>query len=342
MPKVAVAILNWNGTEHLRRFLPSVINHSGNAEIVVIDNASTDQSLQLLRSDFPAVKVVLNPKNYGYAGGYNEGLREISADYLILLNSDVEVTRGWITPVISEMEKDPLIAAAQPKIKSFTNRDEFEYAGAAGGFLDKDFYPFCRGRIFDLAEKDNGQYNDLAEIFWATGACLFVRKRTFDELLGLDADFFAHMEEIDLCWRMKNRGYRIICVPQSEVFHLGGGTLNYNTPRKTYLNFRNNLFLIHKNYYSGNLFFKILKRLLLDGVAGIKFFFTGKFAHTGAIIKAHFHYYGSFSSMRSKRKYFKKYAKDINGKGWYKGSILFDFFFRGKKKFSDLDRNKIS
>jgi GT2 family glycosyltransferase len=338
MPKVAVAILNWNGETFLPRFLPSVIAHSGTAEIIVIDNASTDRSLEILQNEFPSVTVIQNKENFGYSGGYNEGIKKITADYIILLNSDVEVTGEWIEPIIELMDKDVSIAAAQPKIKSLNEPHKFEYAGACGGFIDKDFYPFCRGRIFDLAEDDNGQYDSTTEIFWATGACMFVRKSAYDAVNGLDPDFFAHMEEIDLCWRMKNRGYKIMSVPGSVVYHLGGGTLNYNSPRKTYLNFRNNLFLIHKNYYTGNLFAKIVRRLMLDGIAGMKFFFTGKFKHTRAIFKAHHHYYRNISVLNEKRRELKKQVKNPNLAGIYKGSLLIDYFVRKKKKFSELDR----
>ncbi|MEO8759865.1 MAG: glycosyltransferase family 2 protein, partial [Bacteroidia bacterium] len=264
-PKIAVVILNFNGKKLLQKFLPSVIDNSKLATIYVADNASTDDSISFLKTDFPQVKIIELIQNYGFAKGYNEALKRVDADYFILVNSDVEVTPNWIEPIINLMETDKAIAAAQPKIVSYNTKDEFEYAGACGGFIDKYGYPFCRGRIFDTIEKDTNQYNNPIEIFWATGACMFVRAQVFNELKGFDGFYFAHMEEIDLCWRIKNTGHKIMVVPGSVVYHVGGGTLNKLSPQKTFLNFRNSLLSLTKNNTSGNLFFKILVRLNLDG-----------------------------------------------------------------------------
>ena len=337
MSKIAVVILNWNGTHHLEKFLPSVVAHSSEAKLFVIDNCSTDNSVEFLQKNFPTVKIIHNSKNYGFAGGYNEGLKSVDADLFVLLNSDVEVTADWLKLAINKFESDLSIAALQPTICSFNKKEYFEHAGAAGGFMDKDFYPFCRGRILNELEKNNNQYVANIELFWASGACLFIRKSAFFEVGGFDDHFFAHMEEIDLCFRLKNRGYKIVSCTESLVYHLGGGTLAYENPKKTYLNFRNNLFLIHKNYYESILFFKIVRRLCLDGLAGIVFLFTGKFKHFAAIIKAHFHYYGAINRLSSQRKALKKRVNNPNKTGRYSKSIIFDFYLRKKKKFSDLN-----
>lgn len=334
--KVAVVILNWNGVKFLEDFLPSVTNFSSNAEIVVADNKSTDNSIEFLKTNYPSIKIIQNKENGGFAKGYNDCLKVVEAEYYILLNSDIEVTENWIQPVIELMDNDNTIAACQPKIKAFHNKTHFEHAGAAGGFIDKDLYPFCRGRIFHIAEEDNNQYQDNTEIFWATGACMFVRAEVFHKLNGFDATFFAHMEEIDLCWRMKNIGHRIMYCSTSTVYHVGGGTLNYMSPRKTYLNFRNNLFMIHKNY-EGNLLLKVFKRLFLDGIAGAKFCLSGQFKHTWAVIKAHFHYYLKLSSLNKIRKELKAQSQNQNLKGRYKKSIISEFWINKKRKFQDLE-----
>lgn len=334
MDKVAVVILNWNGVHFLKQFLPSVITHSQSARIYVADNDSTDDSVVFLKDNFPQVSVIEMPCNHGYSEGYNTALRQIEATYYILLNSDVEVTPGWIEPVIELMDKDPSIGACQPKIKSYRERDKFEYAGAAGGFIDKWGYPFCRGRIFDTLETDTGQYNDTREIFWATGACLFIRSAAFHETGGLDKDFFAHMEEIDLCWRLQKKGYRIFYCGKSEVFHLGGGSLSKTNSRKTYLNFRNNIALLFKNLPEEGFYPVILFRLLLDGVAGIKFFFSEGPSHCGAVIKAHFSTYRNIASLRRKRKELK--GNDLT-RNIYPASIVYEYFISNKKKFTDLD-----
>ena len=330
----AVVILNFNGLKWLEKFLPSVIANSNEADIYVIDNASTDDSILFLKDNFPQLKVVVNDSNYWFAGGYNEGLKQITADYYILLNSDVEVTPNWITPIIQLLESDENIVAAQPKILSYHNRQYFEHAGAGGGMIDKNGYPFCRGRIFDHVEKDEGQYDDTAEIFWASGACLFIKAKSFHEFGGFDASYLAHMEEIDLCWRMKNSGKKIMYCGSSSVYHVGGGTLNYINPQKTYLNFRNSLFTLYKNLDKG-LFIKILTRLCLDSVAAAKFLFSGKIRHIGSIFKAHFHFYKNIPQLNKKRKQM-PYKSFTGMEGMYSSNIVWKHFGRKKKTFKDL------
>jgi GT2 family glycosyltransferase len=336
--KVAVVILNWNGKHLLEQFLPKVIAMSSHiAEIWVADNDSNDDSIKFVSENFPTVKHLQTGKNLGYAGGYNYALDRINADYYILLNSDIEVTSNWIEPIIELMENDTLIAAAQPKIKDFKHHNKFEYAGAAGGFIDKIGYPFCRGRIFESLETDHGQYDDTIEVFWASGACLFVRAEVFKKLDGFDESFFAHMEEIDLCWRMKNRGYKVIACGASTVYHVGGGTLSKANWRKTYLNFRNNLELIYKNIESKYLFRTIFIRMVFDGLAAFKFLITNGFSHFWAIIRAHMHFYRLLPIIRKKRKMLQSQIKERNSVGVYNGSVVSDYFIRNKKKFSDLE-----
>jgi GT2 family glycosyltransferase len=338
---IAVVILNWNGKSYLEQFLPGVLQYSKDvATVYVADNASTDDSVDYVQQHFPDVKVVVNESNGGFAKGYNDALKRIEADYYVLLNSDIEVTPNWITPVIDLMQTDESITACQPKILAHGRKEYFEHAGAAGGFIDKNGFPFCRGRIFNTVEKDEAQYNDTTEVFWATGACLFIKANVYHKFDGLDEDFFAHMEEIDLCWRMKNAGHKIMYCPDAVVYHVGGGTLNYMSPQKTYLNFRNNLFLIYKNYQQSSLFLKIMKRLIIDGIAGAKFFFGGQFKHTWAVIKAHFHFYGKLGSMRKKRKALLAKNNTPNNNGLYKGSIISDHFLKGKKEYHLLDEDR--
>jgi len=270
--KTAVVVLNWNGKAWLEKFLPNLVKHSQEATVFVADNASTDDSVDFVKNNFPTVKIIINASNGGYAKGYNYALKKIDAQYFVLINSDIEVTEGWLSPIIYLMDSDKNIAACQPKLLDYKERNSFEYAGASGGFIDNLGYPFCRGRIFDNLEQDKGQYNDAIEVFWATGACLFVRASHFIDIGGLDEDFFAHQEEIDLCWRLKNKGYKIMVQPKSIVFHVGGGTLNSGSPFKTHLNFRNNLFMLFKNLPASSLFTTIPIRLVLDGVAALTFF----------------------------------------------------------------------
>ncbi|MBS1647012.1 MAG: glycosyltransferase family 2 protein [Bacteroidetes bacterium] len=341
-PTVAVVILNYNGKKLLQQFLPTVIACSQSAVIYVADNASTDGSVLFLQTNFPTVQIISLPKNYGFAKGYNEALKHIKADYFVLLNSDVEVSPLWIEPIIKVMEQDVSIAAAQPNILAYHQKDTFEYAGAAGGFIDTYGYPFCRGRIFNTLEKDIQQYHQTIEIFWATGACMFVRASVYEQLQGFDDFYFAHMEEIDLCWRIKNIGKKIVAVPQSLVYHVGGGTLNKLSPRKTFLNFRNSLLSLTKNNAQGVLFFKIVVRLFLDGIAGIKFLLEGNIKHTWAIIQAHFSYYKRLRTVLHQRQIFKNTSHyKPNHTQIYKGSIVWDYFVKGKRYFTDI-KEKIS
>ena len=328
--KTAVVILNWNGKELLKQFLPSVINHSKEATIYLADNASTDDSVSFVKQTFPSIKIIENKENGGYAKGYNEALKHIDADIFCLLNSDVEVTKNWLDPIIGTFKTDPNTAIIQPKLLDFNNRDYFEYAGAAGGFIDKLGYPYCRGRIFNTIEKDNGQYNDTAEIFWASGACLFIRSKVYKELNGLDEYFFAHMEEIDLCWRAKNLGYTIKYEGASTIYHIGGATLSNSNPKKTFLNFRNSLFALVKNA-KGNIFVLVLMRLILDGIAGLKFLFELKLIHTFAIIKAHFSFYSHLNYLLKQRKVLKQSIKYYE-----KTSIVFKYFVNRKSNYKSL------
>jgi GT2 family glycosyltransferase len=335
---IAVVILNWNGKELLEKFLPSVIAHSEKvATIYVVDNASSDASNEMLRAKFPQVNVIVNSTNGGYAKGYNEGLKKITANYFILLNSDVEVTPNWINPVVELMEANPEIAACQPKILNYIVRDEFEYAGGGGGFIDKWGYPFCRGRIFNSFEKDVAQYDDNKEIFWASGACLFVRSNVYAQAGGLDEDFFAHMEEIDLCWRIRNLGYKIYFSYQSVVYHVGAGTLAKTNPQKTYYNFRNNLLLLFKNHAIEYFYSKLFLRMCLDGVAAAKFLFSGQPFHGIAVIKAHISFYFLFTNIKQKRTLIQKQIVRYASTGVYNGSIVWDYFVKRKKKFSELN-----
>lgn len=337
--KVAIVILNWNGRGFLQKFLPSVITYNSSySEIIVADNASSDDSIDFLRKEYPQVRIILNPENGGFAKGYNDALKQVNAEYYVLLNSDVEVTAGWIDAVVTLMDGDKNIAACQPKIKAYDNKELFEYAGAAGGFIDKYGYPFCRGRILDEIEADKGQYNDVREIFWATGACMFIRSECFHKVNGFDEDFFAHMEEIDLCWRLKNLGYKIFYCPDSVVYHVGGGTLSKTNPRKTYLNFRNNLQLICKNHPPEYFMFKLLWRMVLDGIAGLKFLASGQFSHFKAILKAHYSFYRSFSKTMEKRKALKKEITRHTTSAVYLHSVIADFYLRGKKTFTEIDK----
>lgn len=335
--KVATVILNWNGKHLLEQFLPKILAYSADyAETWLADNNSTDDSVSFVKTNFPEVKIIQLERNMGYAGGYNAALQQIDADYFILLNSDIEVTPHWIEPIIELLEQDPEIAAAQPKIKDFKHRLRFEYAGAAGGFIDKLGYPFCRGRIFEKLEIDKGQFDDTCEVFWASGACMFVRAQLFKECGGFDESFFAHMEEIDLCWRFKNLGYKIVACGSSTVYHIGGGTLSKSNWRKTYLNFRNNLELIYKNIETKYLFRTIFIRMVLDGLAAVKFLITNGFSHFWAIIRAHLHFYRLLPSIRQKRKMLQKQVKKRNVEGVYKGYIVVDYFMKKKQKFSQL------
>ncbi len=337
-PKIAIVILNWNGANLLQQFLPSVIQFSkgGSTEIIVADNGSTDESIPILRNKFPDVTIIDLHQNFGFARGYNETLKQIEADYFVILNSDVEVTAGWLESPIRLMEADKKIAAVQPKILSYNQKTHFEYAGAAGGFIDRFGYPFCRGRIFDEVEKDSGQYDEIADIFWATGACMFVRSDLFREVGGFDADFWAHMEEIDLCWRLKNRGYRIVFTPESIVYHVGGGTLSYDNPQKLYLNFRNNLWLLYKNLPANQLFYILSIRMILDAVAAIKLLAEFNFNGIRSILKAHYHFYWSLPVLNRKRKQAGQNDSIRPTTGKLAKSIVFQFYVHNRKRFSEI------
>lgn len=328
--KIAVVILNWNGRTLLEQFLPAVVEHSKVADIFVADNASTDDSIAFVTKTYPQIKIIKNSENGGYAKGYNDALQQVDADIYCLLNSDVEVTNNWLSPVLEAYKNDSETAIIQPKILDFKNKEYFEYAGAAGGFIDKYGYPYCRGRIFDTLEKDTGQYNDTYSIFWASGACLFIKREVFKVLNGFDEAFFAHMEEIDLCWRAKNLNYRITYVGNSTIYHVGGATLKNTSPKKTYLNFRNNLYLLVKNA-PGNLLLLVFTRLVLDGIAGVKYAFSLKPKHIFAILKAHFSFYKHLPVLLKQRKKLRQKSKYYSKK-----SIVWSYFVRNKQLFKSL------
>lgn len=338
-PQIAIVILNWNGAKLLQQFLPSVIQYSQteSCEIIVADNGSTDESLSLLKEAFPQVTILDLKENYGFAQGYNEALKHMDADYYVILNSDVEVTEGWLDAPIRLMETDKTIAAVQPKILSYSLKTHFEYAGAAGGFIDRYGYPFCRGRIFDQVEEDKGQYDSQTDIFWATGACMFIQADLFHEAGGFDAHFWAHMEEIDLCWRLKNRGYRIVYTPKSKVYHLGGGSLAYDNPRKLFLNFRNNLWLLYKNLPSNRLFSILFMRMILDGVAALKLIGELNFNGIRSVLKAHYHFYKSLNELHRRRMSVLRNKEFNKPKEMLHKSIVFQFYVRKKKRFSDIN-----
>jgi GT2 family glycosyltransferase len=337
--KLLIVILNWNGSHHLRRFLPSVVKHSNYdwAEIVVADNYSDDDSCKVVEQEFPEIKLFRLDKNYGFAEGYNQSLKNNNADYFLLLNSDVEVTENWLQPMVKIMDSNPLIGACQPKIMSLQHPGEFEYAGASGGFIDRYGYPFCRGRMVNIQEHDSGQYENPLSVFWASGAAMVVRGNIWHEMGGFDADFWAHMEEIDLCWRMKNRGFKVVVCPESKVYHLGGGSLSYGSPQKIYLNFRNNLFLLYKNLPKGKLYGTLFKRMILDGVAAFQFLLTGQFKAFIRVLGAHRDFYQSLKKLRQKRKELLPQITTTNHPEIYKGSLIFDFFIAKKRKFSSLN-----
>lgn len=336
-PQIAVAILNWNGRSLLERFLPSVCTYSDAAQVYVVDNASTDDSKQYVAEHWPQVIWVANPDNSGYAGGYNKGLKAINEEFVVLLNSDIEVTENWLAPLLRAMQKDPKLAALQPKIKDLKKPEYFEYAGAAGGFIDYLGYPFCRGRFFYEQETDTGQYDNFREVFWASGACLVVRKKAFDAVGGLNEGLFAHMEEIDLCWRFQQHGYNVACEPASVVYHLGGGTLDKLNERKTFLNFRNNLVILFLNLPTAEAFFTIFTRLVLDGVAAIKFLADRQPKHCLAVLHAHFAFYRLFPKLaKMKSRKAKLPMKQL--KGVYQKSLVEAFFLKKNRKFSTLDQ----
>ena len=332
MMKVSVVILNWNGCDMLRTFLPSVVRYSEGegVEVCVADNGSTDTSVSLLQQEFPSVRTIVLDQNYGFADGYNWALQQVDAEYVVLLNSDVEVTEHWLEPMIAYLDAHPEVAACQPKIRSQRQKEYFEYAGAAGGFIDKYGYPFCRGRIMGVVEKDEGQYDTVIPVFWATGASLCIRRDVYRAAGGLDEAFFAHMEEIDLCWRLKNGGYTLKVVPSSVVYHLGGGSLPMNHPRKLFLNYRNNLLMLHKNLCGKQREKIFFARVLLDMMAGGLFLLKGQWSNTRSVIQA-------YKAFREMRKAYPVPESSACLTGIYPRSIVLDYFLRGKKKFSDLN-----
>lgn len=332
MSRVAVVILNYNGKELLEKFLPSVIDNSGEARVVVADNNSTDHSQAFIREKYPQVTLIPIATNLGFCGGYNYALRQIEADYFVLLNSDVEVTPDWLTPLITMLDNDPTVAAIQPKILSYKEREKFEYAGAAGGFVDTLGYPFCRGRIFDNLEEDHGQYNDNQTILWATGACMAVRASLYHTLGGLDETFFAHMEEIDFCWRLNRAGHRVMYCGQSTVYHVGGATLGKSNPRKTYYNFRNGMALIVKNLSMGQLVYKLPLRICLDWVAALKFLFTGYGKDFLAVLRAHLYFLINAPAILARRNSSLPYTST----GIFRGSIILEYYVKGRRRFSEL------
>lgn len=322
----------------LQEFLPSVVEHSATAQIVVADNGSTDDSVEFLRTNYPQIQLVINDKNYGFAEGYNKALAHVEADYYVILNSDVEVTPNWIEPVVELMESDEKIAICQPKLLSHINRENFEYAGGAGGFIDRFGYPFCRGRVFSTLEKDEGQYDDVREVFWATGAAMFVKAPLFHKLGGFDGDFFAHMEEIDFCWRAKNSGYKVMYCPASKIYHVGGGTLPPSSPFKTFLNFRNNFALLYKNLRRISIAYVFPARIVLDYVAAVRFLTEGKPKEFWAVVRAHFAFYRMVPNLtRKRRKMDHRKVGEI-----YRGSVVFANFLFKKNKFSMFDEKKFS
>lgn len=337
--KVSIVILNWNGADMLRQFLPSVVRSvSGlsGVEVCVADNGSTDSSVEVIRNEFPGVRLIGMKENSGFADGYNKALRQVQAEYVVLLNSDVEVTPGWLAPLTEFMDAHPEVAACQPKLLSFRKRDHFEYAGAAGGYIDRYGYPFCRGRIFGEVETDHGQYDTVSPVFWATGAALFIRLADYWEAGGLDGRFFAHMEEIDLCWRLHLLGREIVCVPQSVVYHVGGATLKKENPRKTYLNFRNNLLMLYKNLPDHELRPVMRMRWLLDGVAWLVFLLKADVANARAVRQARKDFQRMCPDFAADRALIRQRAVATVLSGQWRFSLLWQFYVNRRKRFSDF------
>jgi hypothetical protein len=338
-PSVAIVILNWNGRKFLEQFLPSVMASAyDNKRVIVADNASTDDSMAFLKAQYPTVEIISNAGNQGFAKGYNTALKQVQSDYYVLLNSDVEVTANWIMPVITLMESDALIAACQPKLLSWHDKHLFEYAGASGGWMDKLGYPFMRGRVFDTCETDHGQYDQPQPCFWASGAALFVKANVYHQLGGLDEYFFAHQEEIDLCWRMQLAGYKVYVQPAAIVYHVGGGTLPKGNSRKTFLNFRNNHIMMAKNFSLGEALWKIPFRFGLDAISAWKTLLSGDGGYFIAIFKAHLHFIKWLFFYKRQSVFPKK--REGNFSGWYHGSVIWQYFVKNKKTFSEIVDNK--
>ena len=340
MQKIAVVILNYNGCKHLQQFLPSVVRFSEAADVIIADNASTDDSIEWLKINYPNLRRINLDKNYGFCEGYNRAIHQLEHEYTVLLNSDVEVSSNWLAPLMETLDNDPQLAAVQPKICAFLQKDHFEYAGAAGGFIDKMGYPFCRGRLFNITEKDEGQYNKPIEVFWTSGACMMIRTKLFKTYKGFDPDFFAHMEEIDLCWRLQRAGYKLMNIPQSTVYHLGAGTLAKNNPRKTYLNFRNNLDLVCRHWRGTELLIKLPLRLLMDWMATGLFLFNGMPRHSLAVFKAQLHFLLRLGSTLDKRKALSKLFPKPKLITIYRGVITKEFFINARRKYSKLKHNQ--
>lgn len=338
--KVAIVILNWNGAKLMEEFLPSVVDYSPAelAEVIVADNGSTDASVDMLKEKFPSVRIIQLDKNYGFAEGYNQALKQIDNEYTVLLNSDVEVTPGWLDAPLAAMEADSTIVAAQPKIRAQRNKDYFEYAGAAGGYMDIYGYPYCRGRVLHVVEKDEGQYDTPTDILWATGACLFIRTTIYKEVGGLDAGFFAHQEEIDMCWRLRSRGYRLVCTPQSVVYHVGGATLQVESPRKTFLNFRNNLLMLYKNLPEKDLKPVMRARFWLDYIAATKFLLCGHVQNAKVVYEARKAFFDMKPEYAEKRR--ENLAKTMLSTipELMRSSLILAFYLNGKKKYSDINK----
>jgi GT2 family glycosyltransferase len=341
MVKTAIVILNWNGLEYLKKFLPGMIVNSASQyfSVYVADNGSTDGSISWIKENHQAVSILKLEKNFGFAGGYDLALSGVEAQYYILVNSDVEVTAGWAETLTAFMDNNPEAAACQPKILSWHNRGNFEYAGAAGGYLDRYGFPFCRGRIFNNPEKDKAQYNSVKKVFWTSGACMIVRAEAWKRCGGFDPDFFAHMEEIDLCWRFHLSGYTLYQIPEVTVFHVGGGSLPYDSPFKVYLNFRNNLFMLYKNLPQRGLFITMFIRMVLDGVAAFTFLLQGKPKGLASVWKAHIDFYRNLKQLRIKRKAVERPFPANPGKYILNKSVVFEFYIKGKKTFDRLNTN---
>jgi GT2 family glycosyltransferase len=338
MNKTAIVILNWNGMGYLKRFLATVVRYSisPGTGVYIADNGSSDGSADWVEENVREVRVIRFDRNYGFADGYNRAIDQIDAEYYVLLNSDIEVTEGWLQPLVTFMELNRDTAACQPKILSYNRKDYFEHAGAAGGFIDIYGYPFCRGRILNITERDEGQYNDQADLFWCSGACMIVRADAWQKCGGFDADFFAHMEEIDLCWRFNKAGFRAVYIPVSTVYHVGGGSLAYDSPFKVYLNFRNSLYMLYKNLPDGRLFQILFVRLILDGLAAFMFLFKGRPGYCKAVLKAHISFYKSIRELRRKRKKVKKPGEDSSTGLILNKSIVFEFYVKGIKTYNRL------
>lgn len=338
MTKVAIVILNWNGRELLKKFLPSVVENTSldGVDIIVADNASTDDSISFLHATYPNIRIIQLEKNYGFAEGYNRALSQISSEYYVLLNSDVELTPNWLDPLVCYLDNNITVAALQPKILSQREKQYFEYAGASGGYIDQLGFPFCRGRIFGTVEDDKGQYDEIKDIFWASGACMLIRSKDYFDVGGLDEKFFAHMEEIDLCWRLKARGRRIVCVPESIVYHVGGGTLGKENAHKVYLNFRNNMLMLYKNLSEQSINKIIRKRAVYNWIAAFQFILSGDWQKAKAVFRAHKDFKSmkkSYASLRSNN-ISKTLVSNINE--MYKGNIIIDYYLKGIKEFSKL------